>query len=275
MYRDMRTPPWRLAKGKPLATDVSDSWSSLAARAEWSSRAGTQPGSRSVANGLNQGRTNAMRRLNLLALLTLCGFACNSAKLSNLPHPRAMFSGTIPFSFSYGGRESRSLLSSWRKKEVTRVLPSGERKQLITYSDPATRLEVTSEITFFPEGDAIEWLLRFRNAGGQDTPILQDVRPMDIQVLVNASTPVTFYHVLGSAARPVLQTKKSGAVFPCPDCADAGAGEGLARDYVPLDRQLSPSDDVRLSHYVLENGKHTESYLPFFNLQLPGGGMAG
>ncbi|MBV9038825.1 MAG: alpha-galactosidase, partial [Acidobacteriaceae bacterium] len=44
---------------------------------------------------------------------------------------------------------------------------------------------------------------------------------------------------------------------------------------MPLEKRLLPSDSVQFTHYVFKNGKHAESYLPFFNMQWSDGGLIG
>ncbi len=69
------------------------------------------------------------------------------------------------------------------------------------------------------------------------------------------------HYVLGSAFRPAR---------PASD-----PQEGLAGDYMPIDKPFAPGAAVSFSHYIFQNGQHRDSYLPFFNLQWSGGGVIG
>ncbi len=184
----------------------------------------------------------------------------------------------MPFSFVYDGRSSSDFLSAWQRSAAMRQLPDGRRLQIVTYLDRKTGLEVTAESLYFEDRNAVEWLLRMRNRGNHDTPMIERIRPVDLQIPAPNTEPMTFHYVLGSALRavavPVPPQQKKDA-FPCPDCAGAGQGEGLAGDFAPVDRSFVPGGQVQFSHYVFQNGQHRESYLPFFNLQWKDGGLIG
>jgi alpha-galactosidase len=161
----------------------------------------------------------------------------------------ATLENVAPFSFVYDGKPAQEFLSSWPKSETVRSLSGGRTLRTITYRDPATHLEVSREITTFPNKNAIEWVLRLRNGGSQDSPMLEKILPLDLDVPVPAAGDVTFHHAYGSSSSTM--------------------------DYVPVDKNLSAGAKVQLAHYILVNGLHKGSYLPFFNLQYSGGGLVG
>jgi alpha-galactosidase len=154
-----------------------------------------------------------------------------------------------PFSFLCDGKPSNEFLASWQKSETVHPLSRGRTLRTVTYHDPVTQLEVSREITVFPGKNAIEWVLRLRNTGSHDSPMLKNILPLDLDIPVAAGGAVTFHHVHGSS---------SGVM-----------------DYVPVDKDLSPGTTVQLAHYIMENGLHKGSYIPFFNLQWPEGGVVG
>ena len=156
----------------------------------------------------------------------------------------------IPFSFVYDGKPGKSLLSSWQKSETVRSLSGGRTLRTITYRDPVTHLEVSREITVFPGGNATEWLLKLSNRGKQDTPMLEKILPLDVDLPITPGGAVTFHHVYGSSS-------------------------SLSLDYAAVDKDLSPGTTVQLAHYIIENSLHKATYLPFFNLQWPDGGLVG
>ncbi len=112
----------------------------------------------------------------------------------------------MPFLFVYDGRSSRELLGTWARAEKTSPLPDGRRLKTVTYTDRKTGLEVVAESTFFQNQNAVEWLLRMRNGGQRDTPIIEHIRPMDLRIPAAASEPMTLHYVLGSAFRGVGRT---------------------------------------------------------------------
>jgi len=97
---------------------------------------------------------------------------------------------TVPFSFIYANQSSEQILSRWKRSETKKVLPD-ERIQTITrYTDPATGLEVTWEATEFAALGAVEWVVRLRNTGSMDTPIIEKLLALDQKISVPAGTVV-------------------------------------------------------------------------------------
>ncbi len=186
-----------------------------------------------------------MQLLRLATTVLLFGAVCAASDQRLIDS----FEAGAPFSFTYGGRSSRDFLSSWQRTKTSHALPGGRTLTIVTYRDHDTRLEVIREITMFPGGNAAEWVIKLRNGGSKDTPILEHILPLDVEVPTPATDTVTFHHVLGSV--------------------------GDVRDYSPFDKVLAEGTRVEIPHYVLENGKHTDSYLPYFNLQWSNGGLVG
>ena len=107
----------------------------------------------------------------------------------------------------------------------------------------------------------MEWLVILHNGGMTDTPLIEHLRTMDLRIPIPAAEAATMHYVLGSAFRP--------------KGASADPQEGLAGDYMPIDKSFGPGAAVSFSHYIFQNGQHTDSYLPFFDLQWSGGGAIG
>ena len=66
-------------------------------------------------------------------------------------------------------------------KSVTPIVadPKGEIHRT-TYTDPATHLTVMADVRLYPDfPDAVDWVIRFRNDGSTDTPILENILPLD------------------------------------------------------------------------------------------------
>jgi len=84
----------------------------------------------------------------------------------------------VPFSFKYGGKDSAQLLGSWQTKHEVLSSKDGQI-QRYSYTDPATHLKVTAEVRLYPDfPGVVDWVLRFRNDGTSDTPILEDILPL-------------------------------------------------------------------------------------------------
>ena len=152
----------------------------------------------------------------------------------------------VPFSFVYGGKPSAELLPAWRQTHHNQSVEDGRERHVVTYTDPATGLEVTNHVTVFPAYPAVEWVLQFRNTGQADTPILENILPLDLAVGVPAKGNVVLHHSHGST------------------CA--------ATDFLPIDEPVPPATKIELAPH---GGRSSNGCLPFFNLQWPGGGLVG
>jgi alpha-galactosidase len=91
--------------------------------------------------------------------------------------------------------------------------------------------------------------MNLHNSGTRDSPLLETIMPLDLDLPVPHGAPVTFRHAHGSTAS--------------------------ALDYTAVDTDLGADKNVTIAHYIMENGVQKDSYLPFFNLQWPDGGLVG
>ncbi len=175
-----------------------------------------------------------------------------------LPPILAPMMETAPFSFIYDGKSSEQLLPGWKRSETKKSLPDDRVQTITTYTDPATGLEVTWEATEFAPFGAVEWVVRLRNTGAADTPMIEKLLALDQKIALPPGT-VFFHHVLGSAERAV----------------NSGAAPGMTSDYRRVDQRLEVGEECHLAHYGMKQGKHVETDLPFFNAQWENGGLIG
>ena len=163
-----------------------------------------------------------------------------------------MDDASIPFSFVYGGKSSRDLLPAWEHCEE-----DGAE----TWRAPDGRLEVSMARTDYPEFDAAEWTLWFRNPSGQPSEILSDIHDGDFVVELPPDPDKT-----GKVSSPGDRavTTMNGCIHYCDYAADDGqsASEFALRPrYLRGGRTLSlKTDDCRSSNSVM----------PIFDVQ--GGG---
>jgi alpha-galactosidase len=151
-----------------------------------------------------------------------------------------------PFSFVYDGQPSAQLLPTWKRSHTAQPAANGREKHVITYADPATGLEVICEATMFAEYPAVEWVLRLRNAGSADTPIIENIRPLDLRVTAPSKGDVILHHAHGSACEPT--------------------------DFLPIDTTVARNADAQIAP---RGGRSSDGALPFFNLEWSGGGLVG
>jgi alpha-galactosidase len=152
------------------------------------------------------------------------------------------------FSFVYDGKRSQDLLPQWKQTRVTKSAGDGREVTVTTYHDEASGLEISRELTVFPEMAAVECILRLRNTNTRDTPIIEKILPLDLQFTAEAGKIVLHY---------------------------AHGSLGRTDDYLPIDHEVTSAGEVSLTHYVLEGANHVDGQLPFFNLQWQGGGLIG
>jgi alpha-galactosidase len=172
--------------------------------------------------------------------------ALGQSPANDLTSPNLWKPERVPFSFKYDGQESAELLEAWSFK--SEIAPGASAQvHLYSYTDPRTHLTITAEVRQYAEfPGVVDWVLRFRNVGHSDTPILEDILPL--QWAVPASPGDCFIrHAKGSDA--------------------------AAEDFTPMMEQLAPGKD---DHLEQEWGRSSSGVtLPFFNLQTGDHGIIG
>jgi alpha-galactosidase len=169
--------------------------------------------------------------------------------------PAWVRSAQLPFSFQYGGKPSAALLPHWKRSVRDNGREGNKHKYVITYRDEATRLEVTADLTLFTDFPAVDWVVRFKNAGAADTPLLENVFPLDQHL--TPPDDVVLHYSQGSTANSLVDANKS-----------------TGYDFQPYDKKLTPGDAHHFVSFLPSSwANSSEQWLPFFNLQWKGGGM--
>lgn len=151
---------------------------------------------------------------------------------------------TAPFSFLYDGRPFAGLLPAWSSAANT-VRKDDRTLTTLSWTDPRTGLKVTAVFTVFDDFPAVEWVIRFKNEGSADTPVIEDVAACDAEVLAAGAGPVTLYRARGSSAE--------------------------RSDFAPLVETLAAGAEVRFGP---SGGRSSDAAaLPFFNVAAPGRGV--
>jgi alpha-galactosidase len=96
----------------------------------------------------------------------------------------------------------------------------------------------------FEEFSALEWVVELENRGASDTPVIEDIMPLDLSLPVDEKERVRLHHANGSSC--------------------------LIDDFLPLTTSLRPDSRKVLSPI---GGRSSNGVLPFMNLQLESGGM--
>lgn len=150
------------------------------------------------------------------------------------PFPRTL----RPFSFRYGGASSVAPLADW-KRAVATSETSTRTVHTVSWTDPNTSLRVTATATAFKRYPAVEWVLEFENLGTADTPLIEHVHALDMQLRTGYfRKPVVLHHLVGDVC-----------------------GE---RSFLPVDTEVEPGKPVTLAP---EGGRSSNGSFPFFNVQ--------
>ncbi len=149
-----------------------------------------------------------------------------------------------PFSFTYGGKESRTFIQSWEFRKETLPVSSPDQSQfLFTWRDPKTGLLVKCTVTAFSDYPVVEWVVRFSNRSKNNTPVLEMVKAVDHTFRYAKEGPVILHHSLGS---------------------------NMARsDFQSFSDELAIGKNIYMTP-IRGRSSHTTAF-PFFNIEMPGG----
>ena len=158
---------------------------------------------------------------------------------------------TVPFSFVYDGKPSSQLLPQWEQKRAKQSLPGNREHEVVTRRDPHTSLEVIYDMTLYRNFQAVDWVVRLRNTGKADTPILEKVRSLDLGLELPGSGEVLLHQ------------------------AGGGLGVPPAEDFLLKEDKLTPGASCHMVHYMTRDGKMSGGEIPYFDLQWAEGGVLG
>lgn len=149
-----------------------------------------------------------------------------------------------PFSALCDGKPLGAMLRQTVRKQ-TRVLDKQRSEHTLIWEDATTGLQVRCLAIEYSDFPAVEWVLWFKNIGKTDTPIIQNILPLDIILDPVASEGAhRLFYADGS--------HQSSAEFELRETELLAAG-----------------DTFRLSSF---GGRSSEGHLPFFNVAKPDGG---
>ncbi len=97
------------------------------------------------------------------------------------------------FSFTYDARASEDFLSEWKLREEHPAAQGSTRTHTLAWTDPKTSLECTLELKEYLDFPVGEWVVRFRNAGRKPTPILENIRSMDLRLDVGMDAYLNYH----------------------------------------------------------------------------------
>ena len=148
-----------------------------------------------------------------------------------------------PFSFVYGGKKSDEFIKNWQF-HTKKHQPAGFNtvETIFTWSDPKSGLIVNCTVTTFIDFPAVEWVLKFSNSSGSNTPPIEKAAVIDQSFDAAEKGTFILHHAKGSNA------DKS--------------------DFQPIDEKLLLEKSV----YMTPSGGRSSdnAAFPFFNIETPG-----
>ena len=87
-----------------------------------------------------------------------------------------------PFSFVYGGRSSNKLLKDWQFEAEHKKLDENRISHELAWLDPQTGLEVCWKGLEFTDFESIEWTIYIRNTGTAETPIIENIKALNVDL---------------------------------------------------------------------------------------------
>jgi alpha-galactosidase len=152
--------------------------------------------------------------------------------------------GLPPFSFVYDGQTSPALLNGWRLSRLRRQLENRRTEHTLVWTDPATGLAVRCVAIEDQDFPTVEWVVHFRNTGAADTPILSDLRALDIGLERGDKGEFILHHHTGDLCTP--------------------------DSYAPHQQTLPPKSEQR---FAPSGGRPTQGAFPYFDVEWPGQGL--
>jgi len=149
-----------------------------------------------------------------------------------------------PFSFLYDGKPSSELVKSWPIKRNTLRLDTQRTEHTLAYTDSASGLQVRCVLIEYHDFPTVEWTLYFKNTGSQDTPIIEKIQALDIELSRGGDGEFLLHHNVGSPAN--------------------------GNDYGLLETPLGPNAKKRLGG---AGGRPTNADWSYFNLEWSGEGI--
>jgi len=150
----------------------------------------------------------------------------------------------LPFSFVYDGQPSSKLIKDWQRSVRDERIDATRHRRVLTLTDPKTQLEVRAVCTIYTDTPGVDWTLHFTNKGERDTPILEQVKAVDVGVVPALGTAPMLHRLHGSTAG--------------------------AHDWQPFETPLPTGKQV---DFAPRDGRPSLGACPFFDLSWGRGGV--
>lgn len=150
----------------------------------------------------------------------------------------------MPFSFRLGGVSSATFLASWKQAHTTRVLDSNRTLHTLTLSDGKSGIAVQCDAIVYSDYPTVDYVLYFENRGQSNSPILEEILPLDTRLAIPGGEMVKVHFSRGGGNSP--------------------------QDYQWLHQTLESGKPFTLA---AAGGRSSNTHMPWYNLQWPEGGL--
>ncbi|MFI5387097.1 MAG: alpha-galactosidase [Fimbriimonadales bacterium] len=149
-----------------------------------------------------------------------------------------------PFTFVFGGHSSSDILKNWKREMRTMRMYRNRTAMDEVFTDPASGMVVTCRAVEWRDFPTVEWTVDFKNTGKADSPILSDIRPLD----------VTF-------------TRTDTGEF---QLHTNSGDDATVNSYAPHVDTMAPG---AVKQTASAGGRPTTGGYPYWNIEMPGGGV--
>jgi alpha-galactosidase len=201
--------------------------------------------------------TNGSFRLKTVIPVLLASFLCinvaDCQTITNLPSngidvhkwvKQHFAEGKIPpFSFVYGGKSSGTFIKNWKySAEKLKSSDPNVEDLVYSYTDSHSGLVVKCFVTCFNDFKSVEWVLKFSNLSGNDTPLIERAAVIDNTFVSEEGGTFILHHARGNNAERT--------------------------DFQPIDEKM----EIGKSTYMTPIGGRSSdnTAFPFFNIEIPG-----
>ncbi|HUS74076.1 MAG TPA: alpha-galactosidase [Sedimentisphaerales bacterium] len=105
-----------------------------------------------------------------------------------------------PFSFFYDGKPSTGLLKRWQVKRDTQKLDTQRTEHRLVYTDPTSGLRICCVVIEYHDFPTVEWTVYFKNTGPNDTPVVEKIQALDVELNSSNDGEFLLHHNIGSPA---------------------------------------------------------------------------
>jgi alpha-galactosidase len=152
---------------------------------------------------------------------------------------RSFRKGSVPpFSFDYDGKPSDAFIRNWKYSKTASKEDVNSFR--VEYKDPKTGLVAFCDVVAYPDFNAVEWTLRFRNDGNADSQNINNVKALNIKY--GSGNGYFLNHLNGSS--------------------------GAMNDFAPAYDSIEYGKPLTFNP---AGGRSSSGAFPFFNLMAPSG----